>query len=143
MNPYSGKLEVSVRAIIESKGRILVCQNKKKGYYFFPGGHLKFGERPIEALQRELKEELGISFRKFSFMGIVDNIFTEDNKKHHEFVLSFSIKFKNIHNKSREDHINFEFLSKKDFIKTKVYPLALKKATLTWFKNKKTFWASQ
>lgn len=143
MNPYRDKLEVSVRAIIESGGRILVCWMKNKGYYFFPGGHLEFGERPGEALQRELKEELGISPRKFSFMGVVDNIFTEGSEKHHEFILAFSVKIKNAHDKSREDHISFKYLSKKDFVKTKVYPLALKKAILAWFNNKKTFWVSQ
>lgn len=143
MNPYRGKLEVSVRAVVENKGRILICRSKGKGYYFFPGGHLEFGERPGEALRRELKEELGISLRKFSFMGIVDNIFTEDGEKHHEFILAFNVKIKNVQDGSREDHIDFKFLSKKDFAKIKVYPLALKKATLAWLRNEKTFWTSQ
>jgi ADP-ribose pyrophosphatase YjhB (NUDIX family) len=42
---YMKNIEICVRAIIKSKGRILVCRHKEKKYYFFPGGHVDFGER--------------------------------------------------------------------------------------------------
>ena len=45
MNPYKNKFEVSLRAVVENNGKILVCRNKKRGYYFFPGGHLEYGEK--------------------------------------------------------------------------------------------------
>jgi len=104
---------------------------------------VEFGERLNEALKRELKEELGVSLQKFSFMGVVDNIFMDDGEKHHEFILAFRAKVKGVHSDSREDHIDFTFLSKKDFAKNKIYPIALKKATLKWLKDKKIFWVSQ
>ena len=34
MNPYKNKFEVSLRSVIENDGEILVCRNKKKGYYW-------------------------------------------------------------------------------------------------------------
>ncbi len=54
-----------VAALIESNGEILVCQ-RKRGDTFelmweFPGGKLKAGESPAEALARELEEELGVA----------------------------------------------------------------------------------
>ncbi len=54
-----------VAALIESSGKILVCQ-RKRGDTFelmweFPGGKLKPGESPAEALARELQEELGVT----------------------------------------------------------------------------------
>jgi 8-oxo-dGTP diphosphatase len=53
-----------VAAVIESGGKILVCQ-RKRGDTFellweFPGGKLQTGESPAEGLARELEEELGV-----------------------------------------------------------------------------------
>lgn len=52
-----------VAALIERDGRLLVCQRRKNGTFplkwEFPGGKIKPGESPAEALARELKEELG------------------------------------------------------------------------------------
>lgn len=53
-----------VAAIIESDGKLLVCQ-RRKGDRFellweFPGGKKKPGETPQEGLARELMEELGV-----------------------------------------------------------------------------------
>lgn len=50
--------------IIFDSGRLLVCQRKEGGPFAlkweFPGGKVEPGEGHLEALQRELKEELGI-----------------------------------------------------------------------------------
>jgi 8-oxo-dGTP diphosphatase len=53
-----------VAAVIERGGRILVCQRRRgqahELKWEFPGGKLETGESPVEALCRELREELGI-----------------------------------------------------------------------------------
>ncbi len=55
---------VVVAAVIESQGRILACQRRKKDAFGlkweFPGGKVQPGEQPAQALARELKEELGV-----------------------------------------------------------------------------------
>jgi ADP-ribose pyrophosphatase YjhB (NUDIX family) len=135
--------EVCIRVIIQNKGKILVCFHKKKGYYFFPGGHLEFGEKIKEALFREVKEELGIKVKKFSLIGLVDNFYEEEGKRHHEINLVFKVMPEKIVSESREDHINFYFLDRKKFSREKVLPIALRKAILKWQKDKKFFWASQ
>jgi 8-oxo-dGTP pyrophosphatase MutT (NUDIX family) len=137
------KFEICIRAIIQNKGKILVCFHKKKRYYFFPGGHLEFGESIPDALFREIKEELGIKIKKFSFIGLVDNFYKEEGKKHHEINLVFHVIPEKIVLESREDHISFFFFDKEKFKKEKVLPIALQKAILKWQKNKKFFWASQ
>jgi 8-oxo-dGTP diphosphatase len=53
-----------VAALIEADGKVLVCQ-RRRGDTFglmweFPGGKLKSGETPAQALERELHEELGV-----------------------------------------------------------------------------------
>ena len=62
-------IDVLVRAIIEINGKILVCKKRNKKYYFFPGGHVEFGETAEKALRREVKEELGLNIKKCYFIG--------------------------------------------------------------------------
>ena len=54
-------------ALVDSDGRVLIAQRPKgkqlAGLWEFPGGKLEPGERPEEALIRELREELGIEVK--------------------------------------------------------------------------------
>lgn len=53
-----------VGAILEKNGRILCCQRGPgralENYWEFPGGKIQAGETKVQALQRELEEELKI-----------------------------------------------------------------------------------
>jgi mutator protein MutT len=55
---------VVVAAVIERRGCILIGQRRKgdshEYKWEFPGGKVENGERPCDALQRELEEELSI-----------------------------------------------------------------------------------
>lgn len=55
---------VSAVALIDADGRVLLAQRPEgkalAGLWEFPGGKVEAGERPEEALIRELKEEVGI-----------------------------------------------------------------------------------
>jgi 8-oxo-dGTP diphosphatase len=55
---------VAACALIDADGRVLLAQRpvhkEMAGLWEFPGGKVHAGERPEDALIRELKEELGI-----------------------------------------------------------------------------------
>ena len=55
---------VVAAALIDTDGRVLIAQRPEgkalAGLWEFPGGKIEPGERPEEALIRELREELGI-----------------------------------------------------------------------------------
>jgi 8-oxo-dGTP diphosphatase len=57
-------LLVVATALIDSSERVLIAQRPEgkqlAGLWEFPGGKLQDGERPEEALARELAEELGV-----------------------------------------------------------------------------------
>jgi 8-oxo-dGTP diphosphatase len=54
-------------ALVDADDRVLIAQRPKgkqlAGLWEFPGGKLESGERPEDALIRELREELGIEVK--------------------------------------------------------------------------------
>ncbi len=59
---------VAACALIDADGRVLIAQRPEgrsmAGLWEFPGGKVEHGERPEEALIRELREELGIAVKE-------------------------------------------------------------------------------
>ncbi len=64
----SGKSLEVVAALIFREGRLLACQRRGSGEFplkwEFPGGKVEEGESDIDALRRELREELGIAIHQ-------------------------------------------------------------------------------
>ncbi len=60
-------MKTVVAALIESDGKLLVCQRRRTDSFGlmweFPGGKLEPGETPAQAIARELHEELGVTAR--------------------------------------------------------------------------------
>ena len=57
------RISVAVGVLVDTHGRILITRRAKNahqgGLWEFPGGKLESGESVLEALRRELSEELG------------------------------------------------------------------------------------
>ena len=136
------EIEILARAIIQTEGKILVCKRIGKEYYFFPGGHVEFRESAKEALVREIKEELGLTVKKCSFIGSSEHIFIQESEECHEINLAFEVKVNKLKIRSRENHIEFFLKSTKELAREEVLPIALTKAVLKWLKDKKPFWTS-
>ena len=70
-----------VAAIIERAGRYLITRRLEgthlAGLWEFPGGKILLGEKPEDALRRELKEELGVDAAVGKLADIVDWTYPE------------------------------------------------------------------
>lgn len=88
------KLNFRVGAILEYKDKILTEKNDSVTYSVMPGGRVKTLEDTKEALEREIKEELGIDVRGVNseFISIVENFFVFNSVKCHEIYFVYRYK---------------------------------------------------
>ena len=70
-----------VAGIIEQDGRVLICQRPAgrifAGKWEFPGGKMRQSETPRQALERELREELGTSPKIGEMVQMVRHLYAE------------------------------------------------------------------
>lgn len=147
-------IENIARAIITDSERkyLLFCSPKDKSYYYLPGGHIEFGERAVAALWRELEEEIGINQKdirkdiRISFVGAMENFFTQEEISHHEINLFFVIKnlfSKPVEVPSRENHIVFSWLSMEELERFPILPEEIKPLCKELVESNKIAWVSK
>jgi ADP-ribose pyrophosphatase YjhB (NUDIX family) len=130
-------IEFIARGIIFQKGKILLCKRKDGDYYFFPGGHIEFGELAEDALKREIKEEVGAKVKKCKFVSVLENVFRDKNKTTHEINLVFQAEINKKDVRALENHLEFCWMERSEFLKKTVLPTLLKKELLDEFRAKK------
>ncbi len=88
--------DLIARAVIWKDGALLVNQNRNKksgeSYVALPGGHVDEGEGCVEALQREIEEELAAKCEVGDLLFVTENIYAgreKEEKQRHELTLFF------------------------------------------------------
>jgi 8-oxo-dGTP diphosphatase len=76
------RLHVTARGILMRAGSVLVMQAARSPFTGLPGGHIDPGEQPLDALIREVREELGPELGYIEWLAKVDSIW--DNQEVHE-----------------------------------------------------------
>ena len=87
--------EPTVGALIVSKeGKILLVKSHKWfDKYTLPGGHIEVGETMIEAVKREVKEEVGLNVQVGHMLLLQEAIFApEFYKKRHFVFIDFACR---------------------------------------------------
>ena len=119
-------LNYRVGAIIKNEDKILVHHSIGKEHYTLPGGRVKEGESSIDALQREIKEEMALDTEYVRPVSFIENFFEMNSREYHELLIIHEIKFKDreAYNKDSyepvEEHkkgkLEFLWLDVKDII---------------------------
>jgi mutator protein MutT len=77
---------VGVGAIIANRdGKLFLAQRgpqaqNERGLWEFPGGSVEFGERLIDALKREIREEYGIEIEVRDLLNVADHILPDEGQ---------------------------------------------------------------
>lgn len=131
---------IVARAVVIQKGKILLTRNIDHDFYFLPGGHVEAGEFVLDALDRELREELGTGMKKAEYVGAHDNRYLDSyTGPNQELGLIFAVSLTKPP-RNMESHITTEWIPLKKLTQTKIMPLGLSANISRWSKDKKAFW---
>jgi ADP-ribose pyrophosphatase YjhB (NUDIX family) len=66
---------------------------KDETFYRPLGGGIEFGEYGVDAVQREMREEIGAEIEHVRYLGTLENIFRLEEEAGHEIVLVYEATF--------------------------------------------------
>jgi 8-oxo-dGTP diphosphatase len=108
---------VSVKAVFRCGNKVLYYKTKK-GINDVPGGHIEFGEGILDALRRELKEEIGFSLSDDPILFHAWHYISRDGSNHRVYLMYLIDLPEKISFKSLEypDGINYVWANKEEIL---------------------------
>ena len=83
---------IRVRLILIKKGKMLLMHDSSVGFYYYPGGHVEFGETILQAAERECIEECNDNFVFDKILYIRDYLNLDKNEQAIELFLLGGLK---------------------------------------------------
>ena len=122
----------------KDKSKVLLFNVERKSIYLLPGGKVQFGENSLDAITRELNEELNLDMDKmdFSYLGLSEEFVKDSNDYLSQHI---NIIYKVIYNgevletrfKGKEGSwINFEWIDIDKLDNYRLHPRNIKEMTL-------------
>ena len=131
------KLNIRVGIIFRYEDKVLVEVPKYNFYNsVVPGGRIKIGEYSIDAIKREIKEEMGFELldSKLGFVKTLEEMFTFNNTDYHEifFIYKYNVDYDDynllLKIKDNQDNANsyYKFITKEEFNEYNLLPLEIR-----------------
>ena len=91
---YQFLLRVSTLIFNEDESKVLLFNVTGRSFYMLPGGKINELEESIDAIKREVKEELGWKNLEYKFLGISEEFVNDKGYNNHQINwCSFLIKY--------------------------------------------------
>ena len=87
----TNRFNFRVAGFIRIDDKILLQKSPQMDFYNLPGGRVKFGESTVEAIIREVKEELCIDIDAPKLFYVAENFFKWEDKDVQELVFIYKI----------------------------------------------------
>ena len=92
-----GKMRAIAICVIRKDDSIFVFEgrdeSKNETFYRPLGGTIEFGEYSLDAVRREMREEVGAELLNLRYLGTLENIFIHERVQGHEIVLIYEADF--------------------------------------------------
>src|SRR5579884_2715922 len=84
---------VRVAGVCIHRDHVLLSRGEQDDFWALPGGRLEFDESTAAALQREMREEIGVEVVVGSLLWLVENFFEYNGVATHEllFIYEFTL----------------------------------------------------
>jgi 8-oxo-dGTP diphosphatase len=137
-------VEILSRAVIVRGDRFLVVHGRGARHTYLPGGHAEAGEGLRACLARELREELGVSAKVGRYLGAVEHAWTDAGGRHEEVSHFFLARAPGLGDPpvSAEAHLEFAWLSARDFARRGLEPRPLRGLLASWPRGRRGGWWS-
>jgi len=92
-NRGGNRFNYRVAGIALDNHRVLLHTTEKDDFWSFPGGRVEMGEASIQALVREMQEELNVDIEVIRPLWIVENFFGYAGQNYHEICFYYLMQF--------------------------------------------------
>lgn len=121
--------------LIEKGNKVLVECNPAIDFVTLPGGRVQTLESSMDALKREIKEEMNIELDsgRIKMRALIENFFEMDEKKYHELYFLYKLKITSKDTEFKKDMKNidskasyYKWVKKEDLEKENLLPVVLR-----------------
>ena len=129
------KLNIRAACIIKHNNKVLLHKTDSINHYCLIGGRVEIGENSENTIRREIKEELGKEIDIIGYVSTIENFFTFEGSKYHEYMFVYEAEFKEDKDKLIEetlsniegrDYLKYYWVDLKDIDNVDIKPKVIK-----------------